>query len=58
VRSFRIRDFPIPGPAVPKLVSRALDDPKRETVPWTVPAGIRAIRVRPGRATLYGAPRE
>lgn len=58
VRSFRIRDFPIPGPAVPKLVARALDDPKRETVPWTVPAGIRDIRVRQGSATLYGAPRE
>ena len=28
-----------------------------QTVPWTVPAGIRAIRIRPGGATLYGAPR-
>ena len=57
VRSFRIRDFPVPAAAVPRLVSRALDEPGRETVPWTVPAGIRAIRIHPGRATLYGAPR-
>jgi hypothetical protein len=57
VRSVRIRDFPLPAPAVSRLVSRALDDPRRETVPWTVPLGIRAIRVRPDGATLYGAPR-
>jgi hypothetical protein len=57
VRSVRIRDFPLPGPAVSRLVSRALDDPRRQTVPWAVPPGIRAIRVRPTGATLYGAPR-
>jgi hypothetical protein len=57
IRSVRIRDFPLPAPAVSRLVSRALDDPDRETVPWTVPPGVRAIRIRPGGATLYGAPR-
>ena len=57
VRSFRIRDIPVPASAVPRLVSRALDEPGRETVPWTVPAGVRAIRIRSGGATLYGAPR-
>jgi hypothetical protein len=57
VRSFRIRDIPVPAAAVPRLISRALDEPGRETVPWTVPAGIRAIRIHPGSATLYGAPR-
>ena len=57
LRSFRIRDIPVPAAAVPRLVSRALDEPGRETVPWTVPAGIRAIRIHPGGATLYGAPR-
>lgn len=57
VRSFQIRDIPVPASAVPRLISRALDEPGRETVPWTVPAGIRAIRVHPGGATLYGAPR-
>jgi hypothetical protein len=57
VRSFRIRDIPVPAAAVPRLVSRALDEPGRKTVPWTVPAGIRAIRIHPGSATLYGAPR-
>jgi hypothetical protein len=57
VRSFRIRDFPVPAPAVPHLVARALGDSRRETVPLKLPAGIRAIRIHPGRATLYGAPR-
>ena len=57
VRSFQIRDIPVPAAAVPRLISRALDEPGRETVPWTVPAGIRAIHVHPGGATLYGAPR-
>jgi hypothetical protein len=57
VRSFQIRDIPVPASAVPRLVSRALDEPGRETVPWTVPAGIRAIRIHPGGATLYGVPR-
>jgi hypothetical protein len=57
VRSIRIRDFPLPAPVVPRLVSSALGDPRRETVPWTVPPGIRAIHVHPGSATLYGVPR-
>jgi hypothetical protein len=57
VRSIRIRDFPLPDAMVPRLVSRALDDPSRHTVPWRVPAGVRAIRLRPGSATLYGAAR-
>jgi hypothetical protein len=57
VRSVQIRDFPLPAPAVSRLVSRALEDPRRQTVPWSVPRGIRAIRVRPTGATLYGAPR-
>ena len=57
IRSFRIRDFPLPDAMVPRLVSRALGDPGRRTVPWRVPAGVRAIRLRTGSATLYGAPR-
>ena len=57
VRSFRIRSLPVPGPAVPRLVARVLGDPRRETVPLKLPAGLRAIHVHPGRATLYGAPR-
>ena len=55
VRSLRIGDVPIPRPAVPHVVERVLGD-SRETVPWTVPAGVRAVRVRPDGATLYGAP--
>src|SRR3954471_2995036 len=57
VRSFRIRDFPIPRDAVPKLVSKALGDTSRSSVPIRIPAGIREIRIRPSGATLLGAPR-
>jgi hypothetical protein len=57
IRSIRIRDFPLPDAMVPRLVSRALGDPGRQTVPWRVPAGVRAIRLRAGSATLYGAAR-
>ena len=57
VRSVRIREVPLPAGAVKRLVSRALDDPARETVPWDVPAGISSQRVRPAGLTLYGAPR-
>jgi hypothetical protein len=57
VRSFRIRDFPIPRDAVPSLVSKALGDSTRRTVPIRIPAGIREIRIRPSGATLIGAPR-
>jgi hypothetical protein len=57
VRSLRIRDIPLPAGAVKRLVGRALDEPGRETVPWRVPAGVRAVRARPSGLTLYGAPR-
>jgi hypothetical protein len=57
VHSFRIRNFPIPRDAVPKLVSRALGDSSRSTVPIRIPAGIREIRIRPSGATLIGTPR-
>ncbi len=57
IRSVRIRDFPLPDAMVPRLVSRALGDPRRSTVPWRVPPGVRAIRLRPSGATLYGAVR-
>jgi hypothetical protein len=57
VHSFRIRNFPIPRDAVPKLVSRALGDSSRSTVPIRIPAGIREIRIRPSGATLVGVPR-
>jgi hypothetical protein len=57
VRSFRIREFPIPRDVVPKLVSKALGDTSRSSVPIRIPAGIREIRIRPSGATLLGAPR-
>lgn len=57
VRTFRIGDIPVPDEMVPRLVGQALGDPRRTAVPVKVPAGVRAIRVRPGGATLYGATR-
>jgi hypothetical protein len=57
VRTFRIGDFPVPDEMVPGLVGRALGDPGREAVAVKVPVGVRAIRVRPGSATLYGGSR-
>jgi hypothetical protein len=57
VRSFRVRNFPLPRDAVPKLVSKALGDPNKKTVPVKIPAGIREIRIRPSGATLIGVPR-
>jgi hypothetical protein len=57
VRSFRIGELTVPPEMVPALVGHALGDPKRSAVPVKVPEGIRAIRVTPGAATLYGATR-
>jgi hypothetical protein len=57
LRSFSIRNFPLPRDAVPQLVSKALGQPGRRTVPVRIPAGIREIRIRPTGAVLYGAPR-
>ena len=55
VRSIQIRDFPVPASAVRTLIARAVGDSTRGTVPWHVPAGVRAVRVRPTGVTLYGA---
>jgi hypothetical protein len=57
VQSFRVRDFPIPRDAIPKLLMKALGDSTRKTVPIRIPPGVREIRVRPSGATLLGAPR-
>jgi hypothetical protein len=58
VQSFSIRNFPVPRDAVPKLVSKALGDSTRSTVPVKIPAGIREIKIRPSGAVLFGAPRK
>jgi len=55
VQSFRIREFPIPRDAVPRLVAKAFGDSARRTVPVRIPPGIREIRIRPSGATLFGA---
>ena len=57
VRSFSIRDIPLPRDAVPKLVAKAFGDSTRRAIPVRVPAGVREIRVRPSGATLFGVPR-
>lgn len=56
VRSFRIREFPVPRDAVPRLMARAFGDNDRQSIPVRIPEGIREIRVRPSGATLFGAP--
>jgi hypothetical protein len=56
VQSFRIRDFPIPRDAVPKLMAKAFGDSTR-SIPIRIPTGIREIRVHPSGAILFGAPR-
>ena len=57
VRSFSIRDIPIPRDAVPKLLVKAFGDSTKRAVPVRIPAGVREIRVRPSGATLYGEQR-
>lgn len=57
VRSFSIRDIPLPRDAVPRLVAKAFGDTARRTIPVRVPAGVREIRVRRSGATLFGTPR-
>jgi hypothetical protein len=57
VRSFSIRNFPLPRDAVPQLLGKALGDPNRRSVPVRIPDGIREVRVRPSGMTLFGAAR-
>lgn len=57
VRSFSIRDIPIPRDAVPKLMAKAFGDTSKRAIPVRIPAGVREIRVRPSGATLFGTPR-
>jgi len=55
VRSIRIRELPLPADLVPRVVGRVLGDRQQETVPVRIPPGVRAIRLTPGLAILYGA---
>ncbi|MGN6391104.1 MAG: hypothetical protein ACTHM9_02500 [Gemmatimonadales bacterium] len=57
VRSFTIHGVPVPAPAIKRMVSHAIGGADDGAVPWKVPAGVRAIRLRPGTAILYGAQR-
>src|SRR3954462_10431993 len=44
VRSFRVRDFPIPRDAVPRILVKAFGDSTKRAVPLRIPPGVRAIR--------------
>jgi hypothetical protein len=55
VRSIRIRELPLPADLVPRMVGRVLGDRQQETIPVRIPPGVRAIRLAPGAAILYGA---
>jgi hypothetical protein len=55
VRSIKIRELPLPADLVHRVVGRVLGDPQQETVPVRIPRGVRAIRLTPGAAILYGA---
>ena len=57
IRSLKIRDFPVPRDAVPRLMARAFGDSGKRSIALRIPAGIREIRVRPSGATLLGGPR-
>jgi hypothetical protein len=52
----RIRNFPVPGSAIPTLLGRAFGDSARRGVSIALPAGVRDLRIRPSGVTLYGAP--
>jgi hypothetical protein len=60
VNSIRIHDFPVPGPAIPKLLA-ALDHGPRpaavspNAMPLVVPMHIADVRVHNGKITLYKA---
>src|SRR5919112_4080174 len=47
VRSFRIRDFPVPRDVVPKLLAKAFGDTAQRAIPVRIPSGVREIHVRP-----------
>lgn len=55
VRSFSIRDIPLPRDVVPKLIARAFGDSTRRSIPVRIPTGVRDIRLRPSGATLFGS---
>jgi hypothetical protein len=57
VRSIEIRELPLPADLVHRVVGRVLGDPQQESVPLRVPPGVRAIRLTPGAAILYGVKR-
>ncbi len=56
VRSFRVRNFPLPRELMGRLVARATGDSVRQTIRFRVPPGVRDMHVHPSGATLYGSP--
>lgn len=45
--------FPFPRDMIPRLLERALGS-RSAAVPFVIPAGIRAVRIRPAGVILYG----
>jgi hypothetical protein len=53
VRRLRVRDFPLPREVTSRLIARVTGDSTGSGLPFRLPAGVRAIRVRPSGATLF-----
>ena len=58
VQSVRVRDLPIPGPAIPRLLARLDRSPRPAGVhddgmPLVIPAHIGDVRIKDGKVTLY-----
>jgi hypothetical protein len=54
IDELRIRDFPLPRDAVPKVLAKAFGDSTRRAVPLRLPAGVTRVRVTPRGIVLYG----
>jgi hypothetical protein len=50
-------NFPFPREMIPRLLERALGSHSSE-VPFTVPHGLRAVRIRPAGVSLFGSTAE
>ncbi len=54
VDQLTIGSFPFPRDMVPRLVQRAIGGNGSAAIPFTIPAGISGLRIRPSGVTLYG----
>ncbi len=54
IEEFELRHVPIPRAVIQRVITQALPQARRGTVPLPIPAGVRDVRVRPSGVTLYG----